>query len=140
VDTRTAKKRSEIMRAVRTANTGPEMEVRSILHRLGFRFRTHNRELPGRPDVVLRRHRKVVFVHGCFWHGHRCSKGKLPKSRLNYWAPKIATNKKRDTQNLAAIRRLGWQSIVVWQCELRNRRKLVKRLNAYMQRRQYVRK
>lgn len=135
VDTRTPEQRSAIMRSVRTQGTGPELAVRSILHRLGFRFRVHDRSLPGCPDIVLPRHRKVVFVHGCFWHGHACTKGALPKSRLQYWEPKIRANKRRDARNLVAIRKLDWQTVIVWQCELKDPEKLARKLAAFMRRR-----
>lgn len=132
VDTRTAEQRTAIMRSVRTASTGPELAVRSILHRLGFRFRIHSKALPGRPDIVLPRHRKAIFVHGCFWHGHGCAKGALPKSRLEYWEPKIRANKRRDARSLLELRKLDWKTIVVWQCELRDPEKLTRRLHAFM--------
>ena len=132
MDTRTPEKRTQIMRAVRTANTGPEIAVRSILHALGYRFRLNRKGLPGRPDIVLPEHKKVIFVHGCFWHGHRCDKGRLPKSRLDYWGPKIVANKRRDRRNIAAVRRLGWQATTVWQCELKDTRRVLRKLTAYM--------
>ena len=93
------------------------MIVRRILHRLGFRYRLHRRDLPGSPDIVFTSRRKVIFVHGCYWHGHDCRKGRLPKSRLDYWQPKIEANMKRDSRRLAELRALGWDSLIVWQCE-----------------------
>ena len=132
MDTRTSAKRSEIMSAVRTENTGPELLVRKLLSAQGYRYRLHRKDLPGRPDVVFPGRCKVVFVHGCFWHGHRCRKGKLPKSRLRYWRPKIAANKKRDAKNLAALRRAGWSVSVVWQCELKNAETLMRRLKTFL--------
>lgn len=119
MDTRTPEKRSEIMSAVRTEDTGPELLVRKLLSAQGYRYRLHRKDLPGRPDIVFPGRRKAVFVHGCFWHGHRCAKGRLPKSRLRYWKPKIAENKKRDARNLAELRRLGWSVLTVWQCQLK---------------------
>ena len=112
--------RSKIMASVATRNTGPEIALRQALHAAGFRYVTHSNALPGRPDIVLSRLRKVIFVHGCFWHGHRCRWGKLPKSRLDYWGPKIAGNRERDSRTLRSIRREGWQALVVWQCQIRN--------------------
>lgn len=106
------------MQSVGVRDTGPERTVRSVLHRAGFRFRLHRRDLPGKPDIVLPAKRLVVFVHGCFWHGHGCSKGKLPKSRLDYWGPKIAANAARDKRSVRALTKLGWRSLTVWQCEL----------------------
>jgi len=114
MDTRTPSQRSRIMRAVRTANTGPELLLRKRLFRLGYRYTLHVKGLPGRPDLVFPARRKVVFVHGCFWHGHNCSKGKLPKSRLDYWQPKIKTNRTRDARNVEALAAFGWKALVVW--------------------------
>lgn len=108
------------MKAVRTQDTGPEITVRSMLHRMGYRFRVHARGLPGTPDIVLPKFRTVVFVHGCFWHAHGCNIGRAPKSRSEYWGPKLQANKSRDRRNIRALRRDGWQVLVVWQCELRD--------------------
>ena len=132
MDTRTPEKRSEIMSAVRTKDTGPELLVRKLLSAQGYRYRLHRKGLPGRPDIVFPGRSKAVFVHGCFWHGHRCAKGRLPKSRLRYWRPKIAANKKRDARNLAKLRRLGWGVSVVWQCELKNAETLMRRLKVFL--------
>lgn len=132
MDTRTPAKRSEIMSAVRTENTGPELLVRKLLSAQGYRYRLHRKGLPGRPDVVFPGRCKAIFVHGCFWHGHRCKKGRLPKSRLRYWRPKIAANKKRDARNLAALRRSGWRVLVVWQCELKNGKTLLRKLKIFL--------
>lgn len=108
------------MQSVRSKDTGPEMAVRSLLHKLGYRFRLHRKDLPGSPDIVFPSRKKVVFVHGCFWHGHGCSKGKLPKSRIEYWQPKIARNSQRDAENILQLNNLGWNVLILWQCELRN--------------------
>ena len=116
-DTRTKEQRRRIMASVGTRNTGPEMAVRRVLHSLGYRFRLHQKDLPGRPDIVFRSRRKVVFVHGCFWHGHGCAKGRLPKSRTDYWGPKIETNRARDERVIEYLDRLGWRSLTIWQCE-----------------------
>jgi len=122
--------RSRNMAAVRVAGTAPERAVRSLLHRLGLRFRLHQKLLPGTPDIVLKRHSTVVFVHGCFWHGHDCPRGKLPATRREFWLPKLRRNKERDLQNEKRLRALGWRVLTVWECELRNparvRRRLVK--------------
>ena len=132
MDTRTPKKRSEIMSAVRTRDTGPELLVRKLLFAQGYRYRLHRKDLPGRPDIVFPGRRKAIFVHGCFWHGHRCKKGRLPKSRLRYWRPKIVANKKRDARNLAALRRPGWRALVVWQCELKISETLMRKLKTFL--------
>lgn len=111
--------RSKIMSSVGTRDTGPEMLLRRSLHRLGYRYRTNSRTLPGKPDLVFPARRKAIFVHGCFWHGHGCRWGRPPKSRPEYWAPKIAANRLRDTRVLRQLRREGWSTLIVWQCELR---------------------
>lgn len=119
-DTRSPEQRRRIMQAVGVRNTGPEILVRSALHRAGLRFRLHRTDLPGKPDLVLPSKRVAVFVHGCFWHGHGCKKGRLPKSRLDYWEPKILRNRQRDRKNVRDLRALGWRVISVWQCNLMN--------------------
>lgn len=105
------------MQSVRQKNTGPELAIRRALHALGYRFRLHPKTLVGRPDLVFSARKKAIFVHGCFWHGHGCSKGRLPTSRLDYWGPKIAANKQRDERTVNELERAGWRCFVVWQCE-----------------------
>jgi DNA mismatch endonuclease (patch repair protein) len=116
-DTRTSEQRRRIMQAVKTRDTGPELIVRRILHRLGYRYRLNAKDLPGRPDIVLPRRKRAIFVHGCFWHGHGCEKGQAPKSRLEYWGPKLAANRNRDAARLLELENLGWSVLIVWQCE-----------------------
>jgi DNA mismatch endonuclease (patch repair protein) len=128
----TAKQRSKIMASVGTRDTGPELLLRKSLHRLGYRYRTHYRKLPGKPDIAFPRLKKAIFVHGCFWHGHRCRWGRLPKSRLEYWKPKIAVNKARDRRAIRAIRRTGWDILVVWQCELRDLERILPRVLTFL--------
>jgi DNA mismatch endonuclease (patch repair protein) len=111
--------RSEQMSRIRSKDTKPEMAVRGALHRLGFRFRLHVRELPGCPDIVLPKHRTVIQVKGCFWHGHACRGGRTPKSNTAYWIPKLIQNRKRDRSNERKLRRLGWSVHSVWECRLR---------------------
>src|SRR5437899_3214327 len=106
------------MQAVKTKHTGPEMRLRRALHALGFRFRLHRRDLAGSPDIVLPKWRTAIFVHGCFWHGHGCAKGRPPKSRLDYWLPKIQANRERDMKNERRLREQGWRVLTVWQCEI----------------------
>lgn len=132
MDTRTPAKRSEIMSAVRTKDTGPELAVRRLLFTAGYRYRLHKKGLPGIPDIVFPSRKKAVFVHGCFWHGHNCSKGKLPKSRRHYWKPKIADNKKRDKRNIVELRRMRWHTLIVWQCEIRNDALLMQKLRSFV--------
>ena len=106
------------MQSIRKTNTRPEVRVRSALHRMGYRFRLHRRDLPGVPDIVLPRHRTVVLVHGCFWHQHDCKLGrKQPRSNPDYWLPKLRRNRERDVTNSAALREAGWSVVVVWECE-----------------------
>lgn len=112
--------RSRIMTAVRAKNTRPELQVRSFLHRQGLRFRLHRKDLPGHPDLVLPAKRTAVFVHGCFWHQHNCGRGKLPTSNTDYWLPKLRRNVQRDKENQKALTELGWNVIVIWECELRD--------------------
>lgn len=111
----------------------PEVGVRSLVHRLGFRFRLHQKKLPGSPDIVLTRHKKVIFVHGCFWHQHtRCREGRVPGTRRDYWVPKLAGNVRRDRRNLRSLRREGWECLVVWECELKQPDKLDRRLRRFL--------
>lgn len=117
------------MRAVRRANTAPEIIVRQELHALGLRFRLHRRDLPGSPDIVLPRFRTVILVHGCFWHRHTdCRYATTPKTRQEYWLPKFAANIERDARKEAQLRVLGWRVLVVWECETKQRECLAGRL------------
>ena len=121
--------RSDIMRAVKRANTAPEIIVRQVLHALGLRFRLHRRDLPGSPDVVLPRFRTVIFVHGCFWHRHPdCRHTTTPKTRQEYWLPKFAANIERDLRKEAQLQALGWRVLLVWECETKQREELTLRL------------
>lgn len=130
MDRLTRKRRSWNMSRIRGQNTVPERTVRSLLHRLGFRFRLHSRKLPGRPDVVLPKYRSVVLVHGCFWHRHkRCPFAYTPKSRTEFWTRKFADNVARDCRTEDALRQEGWRVIVVWECELRDPEMLSRRLD-----------
>lgn len=107
------------MQAVRRYDTAPEIQVRRMLHAMGYRFRLHRRDLPGSPDIVLPRHRKIVLVHGCFWHGHAaCKRAKLPINNLAIWHAKIENNRARDQKNVTALGDLGWDVMVIWECEL----------------------
>lgn len=113
-------KRSEVMSLIRSKHTRPELIVRSMLHRMGFRFRLHRRDLPGEPDIVLPKHKSAIFVHGCFWHFHKnCRDGKIPQSNQEYWRPKLEGNARKDEQALSALRADGWNTLVIWECELR---------------------
>jgi DNA mismatch endonuclease (patch repair protein) len=120
MDTRSPEQRSYIMKSVRSRDTGPELTVRRLLHRMGFRFSLHRKDLPGRPDIVLVKHKAVIFVHGCFWHGHGCAKGRLPKSRLDFWGPKIERNRNRDAESVKILKAKGWRVLTIWQCQTKS--------------------
>lgn len=125
-------KRSAIMALVKSKNTGPELIVRKMLHRKGYRFRLHKKDLPGSPDLVFPCRKKVIFVHGCFWHGHGCRYGQLPKSRLTYWKPKIMANKARDVSKERLLENAGWKALVLWQCELKQPDKAVQKASRFL--------
>jgi len=126
-------KRSEVMRKVHGQDTRLELRVRSTLHRMGFRFRLHAPSLPGRPDIVLPRHRKVIFVHGCFWHQHpRCRRSKLPATNVDWWRKKLRRNVERDQQSLRSLRDLGWNGHVLWECRIKRPESLVRELRRIM--------
>lgn len=116
-DTFSRAKRSEVMARIRGKDTSPELAVRRTLHRMGYRFRLHALKLPGRPDIVLTRHRTVVQVHGCFWHAHHCLGGRVPPGK--YWAAKLIRNRLRDRKNRRRLRALGWRVLTVWECRVR---------------------
>lgn len=113
--------RRNTMRAVKDRDTGPELTVRRTAHAMGYRYRLRRKDLPGRPDLVFVSRRKVIFVHGCFWHQHDCSRGaRIPKSRQDYWVPKLRRNVERDSRNIEKLRELGWDALTIWECEIRD--------------------
>jgi len=120
------------MASVHQRNTGPELFVRRLLFAEGYRFRIHRRDLPGTPDIVFPSRKRVIFVHGCFWHGHECSKGCLPKSRQGYWKLKIDRNRERDVKNIESLVKDYWKVLVVWQCELKKTVILLQKLNRFL--------
>lgn len=125
--------RSALMGRVRQRDTKPELVTRKLLHAQGFRFRLHLRTLPGTPDIVLTRHRKIVMVHGCFWHGHPdCARSKLPEANHDWWAQKIGRNRRRDELTLDELRELGWRVLVVWECETKDTDVLDGKLATFM--------
>ena len=126
---------SENMRAIRSKDTLPEMAVRSLVHRLGYRFRLHRPDLPGKPDLAFPARRKVIFVHGCFWHSHDCKSGLIPRSNQDFWLTKLRRNKVRDSENLEALATLGWKALVIWQCELKDSRSLRLKVKRFLGRR-----
>jgi len=126
-------KRSRIMSRVKGRNTKPEILVRSMIHRMGYRFRLHRRDLPGNPDIVLPRHKKVVFVHGCFWHGHKgCKRSARPSSNKAFWKKKLDGNIERDKRKRRELRRLGWEYLIIWQCELRRPDRVRRKLDRFL--------
>jgi DNA mismatch endonuclease, patch repair protein len=127
--------RSSNMAAIRSKDTKPEIVVRSLIHGMGYRFRLHVKDLPGRPDLVFKSRRKVIFVHGCFWHQHKrntCSDARLPKSNTGYWHEKLARNAERDKDHTQALKKLGWQVLTVWDCETGNSVKLQNRIARFL--------
>ena len=130
----TPEKRSQIMARIGSKNTKPEIAVRKLVHSLGYRFRLHDVKLPGKPDIVLPRHRKVIFINGCFWHGHKdCPRSTLPSTNVTFWKDKIAKNIIRDKRSLRKLRCDGWRAMVVWQCEMRDPERVTQRLNRYLE-------
>ncbi len=123
MDVVSPEKRSQIMSAVKSKDTRAEMLVRRYLWSQGIRYRVHRKDLPGKPDIAIAKFKIAIFVHGCFWHGHMdCSRGRLPKSKLEYWEPKIQANKLRGLKVQEALHVIGWTTIVVWECQLRTKR------------------
>lgn len=134
MDTLNPHDRSRRMALVRSKDTKPEMKVRRALHALGFRYRLHVKGLPGHPDLVFPSRKKVVFVHGCFWHRHLgCSLARLPKSRQKFWVPKLEGNRLRDEAAINSLRAVGWGVLVVWECETRDIEILVARIIRFLE-------
>jgi DNA mismatch endonuclease (patch repair protein) len=125
--------RSQNMSLIRSQNTRPEMVVRRAAHSLGYRFTLHDPTLPGTPDIVFGRRMKVIFVHGCFWHQHDgCKRSSIPKSRMDYWVPKLQRNKNKDQSAIAQLSTRGWEALVIWECELKDQKLLLKRLSKFL--------
>ena len=132
-DVFTPEQRSRVMARVKAKNTKPEMTLRRLAHALGYRFRLHRKDLPGSPDLVFPGRRKVIFVHGCFWHGHDCPRGaRKPKQNAAYWAAKIARNQARDAAAQTELAELGWDVAVIWECQMKDMDALGNRLNAFL--------
>lgn len=132
-DNRSPESRSALMARIMAKNTQPEWIVRRLMHGMGFRYRLHRRNLPGSPDLIFPSKKKAVFVHGCFWHAHGCKIGRPPKSRPEFWLPKLARNKERDELNDERLRALGYDVLTVWQCETRRPEELAPKLRAFME-------
>lgn len=125
--------RSRTMAAVKSTNTKPEMLVRKLLYQLGYRYRLHQTHLPGKPDVVFQGRKKIIFVHGCFWHGHECKRGsRKPSTRQDYWLPKIERNQQRDNLNIEALQNSGWSILVLWECKLKDQEELTAKLKSFL--------
>jgi len=133
MDTLSRAERSAIMSRVRAKDTRPELAVRRLVYGMGYRYRLHRRDLPGIPDLVLVAYRKVIFVHGCFWHRHPgCANNRTPKSRVNFWIRKLDGNRRRDLATLRRLKTLGWSALVVWECQLRDMKKLERRIRMFL--------
>jgi DNA mismatch endonuclease (patch repair protein) len=137
MDTLTRTERSKRMALIRSTNTKPELLVRKIARSCGYRFRLHVPDLPGKPDIAFPKQKKVIFVHGCFWHRHpdpECALARLPKTKLRFWIPKLTENRRRDLRNIARLRRQKWKVSVVWECQLANPTSLEKRIKRFLER------
>jgi DNA mismatch endonuclease, patch repair protein len=122
------------MRSIKGKNTSPELAVRSLMYRMGYRYRIHIKELPGCPDIVFPRRQKVIFVHGCFWHSHRkCKKATIPKSNVSFWTEKLLRNKERDATDRRMLKKLGWQVLTIWQCDLKRPENLQDKLRRFLE-------
>lgn len=121
------------MSRVKSKDTAPEMIVRRLLHAMGYRYRLHGGKLPGKPDLVFAGRKKVVFIHGCFWHGHDCKRGaRIPSTRQDYWLSKVSRNKERDARNVSSLEQAGWRVLTVWECELKDRVALAEKLTQFL--------
>lgn len=133
MDSLTPEERSEIMARVRSKNSRPELFVRKLVYALGYRYRLHQRDLPGSPDLVFRPSHKVIFVHGCFWHRHaNCALARMPKSRVDFWSEKLEGNRRRDERNKRALAREGWKVLTVWECQIRDASRLEARVRRFL--------
>ena len=134
MDIYSREKRSDIMARVKATDSTPELTVRRLLHNLGYRYRLHRNNLPGKPDIVLPKHKSVIFVHGCFWHHHKgCKKSKLPKTNANFWRKKILDNVARDKRTILELKKTGWKVLVLWECHVRSS-KLQERISHFLER------
>ena len=133
MDTLTPEERSERMGRVRGRDTKLEMLVRQLTHRMGYRYRLQGKDLPGKPDIIFRPRRKAIFVHGCFWHRHpKCKLARLPKSHLDFWAPKLEGNRERDLRNQESLKAMGWRFLIIWECETGEKSELSERIRSFL--------
>lgn len=134
MDKLTSEERSENMRRIRSKNTRPEMEVRSLIHGMGYRYRLHGK-LPGKPDMIFASRKKVIFMHGCFWHQHddgNCKITRMPKSNLDFWVPKLKKTKERDANNLIKLKELGWDYLIIWECQIQDKKHIKKLVRDFL--------
>ncbi|MCY3566626.1 MAG: very short patch repair endonuclease [Gammaproteobacteria bacterium] len=134
-DTISKERRSELMSRIRSKNSKVELAVRSLVHRMGYRFRLHRKNLPGKPDLVFPGRKKAIFVHGCFWHWHPdpdCKRARMPKSRQEFWKPKLEANRRRDRENKEKLSSLGWEVLEIWECEVGDLNKIMERISAFL--------
>ena len=131
-------RRSQIMSRIRGTGTKPEMTVRRLVHAMGYRYRLHRSDLPGKPDLVFAKRRKIIFVHGCFWHQHddpNCKLASIPKSNQEYWLPKLRKNTQRDAHACAQLAEAGWRVLVIWECQLKDKEALIESIESFLERR-----
>lgn len=134
-DTISKERRSELMSRIRSKNSKVELAVRSLVHRMGYRFRLHRKNLPGKPDLVFPGRKKAIFVHGCFWHWHPdpdCKRARMPKSRPEFWKPKLEGNRRRDRENKEKLTDLGWEVLEIWECEVGDLEKIAERIKEFL--------
>ena len=132
-DVLTPEKRHRCMSNIRSKNSKPEMIVRGLVHGMGYRYRLHKRDLPGKPDLVFSKKRKVIFVHGCFWHKHDCPQGNSnPKTNAEFWYSKRQSNQERDRKNIEDLKQLGWEVLVIWECSIKNQKELKNQLDSFL--------
>ena len=133
MDTVNKEKRSWMMSRVKSKDTKPEKIVRSMIHRMGFRFRKNRRDLPGSPDIVFPKYRKVIFIHGCFWHGHKnCSKASRPSSNEEFWSDKLDTNIQRDRKKVRELKKQGWKVLIIWECQIKDEKRLTRKIKRFL--------
>jgi DNA mismatch endonuclease (patch repair protein) len=136
MDTLTREQRGERMRRIRSKNTKPEILIRKLVHAMGYRYRLHVSKLPGKPDLTFSKHKKVIFIHGCFWHRHpdkNCKLARLPKSRLEFWGNKLEGNRKRDIAKQEELCKLGWDVLIIWECQLRDLKIVRAKIKAFLE-------
>lgn len=125
--------RSALMSRIRSKDTKPELAVRRLVFSMGYRYRLHRRDLPGRPDLVFPGRKKVIFVHGCFWHSHTCGRGFKPKSNVEFWQSKLEANRKRDERSARSLRALGWGQLTIWECEISDKERIERRIRRFLE-------